>query len=144
MRMLFLFGLIGLLAACSTPSNELKRTYLNPVNGYAQVVVVEQFGIKTLYVSGQIGEGEDFESQLRDTWKKVEAELKNAGATLEDLVKINTYIADYQTEHIQIFRKVREDIMEGMNNRPASTLVGVTALAVPGRMVEIEAVAVVK
>jgi enamine deaminase RidA (YjgF/YER057c/UK114 family) len=55
---------------------------------------------------------------------------------------MNTYIVDYQPEQLEIFRNVRKEVM-GDEKMPASTLVGVTALARPEWLIEIDAVAVV-
>jgi enamine deaminase RidA (YjgF/YER057c/UK114 family) len=64
--------------------------------------------------------------------------LAAAGADYDDIVKITTYVVNYRPEHRAIVGKVRANGMP-----PASTLVGVSALALPEWLVEIEAIAVV-
>jgi enamine deaminase RidA (YjgF/YER057c/UK114 family) len=61
---------------------------------------------------------------------------------MDDVVKMNTYIVDYGPESLEVFRGVRKELM-GEADMPASTLVGVAALALPEWLIEIEAVAVV-
>lgn len=73
---------------------------------------------------------------------ELKSQLSDAGASLSDIVKMNTYIVDYNESHLELFRNVRNEFFP-KENRPASTLVGVTALALPKYLVEIEATAVV-
>jgi enamine deaminase RidA (YjgF/YER057c/UK114 family) len=68
--------------------------------------------------------------------------LAAAGATYADIVKITTYVVDYKPEHRIIIGQARAPFFAN-GTPPASTLVGVAALAVPEWLVEIEAVAVV-
>ena len=137
----FCVSFISHLQAQDTP--RFQKEYINPANGYTQVVAVTTGPVKTLYISGQVGEGEDLESQLRSAFSNLEKQLQDAGATLADLVKTTTFFVDYQSDHLEIFKKVREEFL-GTRNLPASTLVGVQSLALERFLVEIEAVAVVK
>jgi enamine deaminase RidA (YjgF/YER057c/UK114 family) len=68
--------------------------------------------------------------------------LAAAGAGFGDVVKITTYVVDYKPEHRTIVGQARAPFFAG-GAPPASTLVGVAALALPEWLVEIEAVAVV-
>ena len=124
-------------------SQGLKKEYISPKNGYTEVVAYSQNGIKTIYVSGQIGEGKTLDEQIRSSMINLKTQLELAGAELEDLVKINTYIVDYKESDLDVFRQAREDIF-GNIDRPASTLVGVQALALDKWLVEIDAVAVIE
>ena len=67
--------------------------------------------------------------------------LAAAGASYDDIAKITTYVVDYRPEHRAIVGKVRAAFFTS-RTPPASTLVGVAALALPELLVEIEAVAV--
>ncbi len=125
------------------PNSKLTKTYIDPAQGYSQAVAVEANGIQTIYISGQVGSGENFEAQFRDALSKLFKTLENAGATFDDVVKYNTYIVDYQPAYLDTFRTVRKELL-GDKDMPASTLVGVQALGRPEWGVEIEAVAVVK
>ena len=53
-----------LLRGCTNP--KVEKRIVQPTNGYAQMVVIEQGNVKTLHISGQIGQGEDLEMQMRD------------------------------------------------------------------------------
>jgi len=58
------------------------------------------------------------------------------------VVKITTYVVNYKPEHLAVISKARASFFPS-EKPPASTLVGVAALAMPEWLVEIEAVAVV-
>lgn len=121
-----------------------KKEYLHPNEGFSQVVVVETKTTKTLHISGQIGEGNDLESQTIATFKNLETLLKECNSSFEDVVKMNTYIVNFSPEtDLPIFRKVRKEFL-GNDNYPASTLVGVTVLGNRDWLIEIDAVAVIE
>lgn len=127
-----------------THTRIFNKTFFSQTNGYSQVVAVETNEMKTFYVSGQIGEGEDLEAQMRSALANLEKELATAKATMKDIVKMNTYIVNYDpSTDLETFRNVRKEVM-GDEKMPASTLVGVQSLALPEWLIEIEAVAVVK
>lgn len=120
------------------------KEYINPNEGFSQTVAVTTGNIKTLYISGQIGEGKNLEEQTVATFKNLEHELKNGKATFKDVVKMNTYIVNFTPEiDLPIFRKVRKEFL-GHENYPASTLVGIQALGKKEWLIEIEAIAVVE
>lgn len=120
------------------------KDYIHTNEGFSQVVVVETETTKTLHISGQIGEGNDLESQTIATFKNLETLLKECNSSFEDVVKMNTYIVNFNPEtDLPIFRKVRKEFL-GTQNYPASTLVGVTVLGNRNWLIEIEAVAVIE
>ena len=100
-----------------------------------------------VFVSGQTalsGEGElvgegDFEAQTRQVFENLRTVLGEAGASLEDVVKVNVYLTDMG--NLRDFGRIKADYIPGP--QPASTAIGVTALALPGLMLEVEAVAAV-
>jgi enamine deaminase RidA (YjgF/YER057c/UK114 family) len=110
---------------------------------YSHVVVVE--AQKTIFVSGQlardargevVGKG-DMRAQIRQTGENIKAALAAAGASLNDVVKTNTYVTD-----IEEFFKHTDVRMEYFGALPTSTTIEVRKLAHPDLMVEIEVVAV--
>ena len=113
---------------------------------YSHVVTVTGPG-KTIYVAGQlardlegniVGPG-DMRAQMEQTFKNLDACLKAAGATWADVVKTNTFVTDFDE-----FQKCGDIRMRYLGvATPTSTTVGVTRLAGPDFMIEIEAVAVV-
>lgn len=76
-------------------------------------------------------------------FSNLETCLHSAGLTFPDVVKINTFIVNLKPEDLAVVREVRKKYLP-QENPPASTLVGVTALANPDFLLEIEAVAVKK
>jgi enamine deaminase RidA (YjgF/YER057c/UK114 family) len=66
--------------------------------------------------------------------------LKGAGARWSDVVKINNYLVGIET-NMGAFREVRDRYLN-TQAPPASTTIGVPALARPGGLFEIEAIAV--
>lgn len=144
-------GVILLLPACrneqppisSEPEAPLfSKAYIDTHDGYSEAVVVQSGGLKTIYISGQVGTGEDLDSQMRSALSNLKEVLENTGATMDDVVKMNTYIVDYGPQTLTTFRNVRKELL-GETDMPASTLVGVEALALSEWLIEIEAVAVV-
>jgi enamine deaminase RidA (YjgF/YER057c/UK114 family) len=133
----------------------MERKYLNPPTllqprGYTHVVTVEGGG-KMVFISGQVavdkdgklvGPG-DLKTQIRQTVSNLKLALEAAGATAADLVKTNTYIVNYKQADYSALREARAELFPS-GEPPASTLVGVTSLAVDGLMVEMEAIAMVK
>ena len=111
---------------------------------YSHVVVVE--GRKTIFISGQLArdaKGDvvapgDMRAQMRQVGENIKAALAAAGATLNDIVKTNTYVTD-----IDEFFKHVDVRMEYFGALPTSTTVEVRKLAHPDLLVEVEVIAVV-
>ncbi len=127
----------------------MPRTHINPAalskpTGYTHVVTVT--GGKAIFLSGQIAldrEGKvggvgDLKAQARQVYENLKAALAAAGAGFEDVVKITTYLT--QIDRIGEIREVRAAYFCGVDP-PASTTVGVTGLARPEFLIEVEAVA---
>lgn len=64
--------------------------------------------------------------------------LEQSGATLADVVKLTVFLTDMST--LPDYTRIKGTFFEG--DQPASTAVGVVALARPEMMVEVEALAV--
>lgn len=121
----------------------IEKEYLEPNEGFSQTVVVKTGNFKTLYISGQIGDGANLEVQTIATFQNLEKQLTNCNATFKDVVKMNTYIVNFNPEtDLPVFRKVRKEFL-GNENYPASTLVGVESLGRKEWLIEIEAIAVI-
>jgi enamine deaminase RidA (YjgF/YER057c/UK114 family) len=122
----------------------IEKEYIEPNEGFSQTVVVKTGNFKTLYISGQIGDGADLEAQTIATFQNLEKQLANCNATFKDVVKMNTYIVNFNPEiDLPVFRKVRKEFL-GTENYPASTLVGIQSLGRKEWLIEIEAIAVVE
>lgn len=115
--------------------------------GFSQVVKVTN-PTTVIYVAGQgplnermelIGPG-DIETQARETFRNVRRQLEAAGASFDDVVKMNIFVLDIKRTQWTV-RKVRSEFVNA-ERPPASTMVEVTGLAVEGMLIEVEAVAV--
>jgi 2-iminobutanoate/2-iminopropanoate deaminase len=120
------------------------KDYLEPNEGFSQTVIVKTGSFKTIYISGQIGDGLNLEAQTIAVFQNLEKQLKNSNATFKDVVKMNTYIVNFNPEvDLPIFRKIRKQFL-GNENYPASTLVGIQSLGRKEWLIEIEAIAVIE
>ncbi|HLQ31722.1 MAG TPA: RidA family protein [Chloroflexota bacterium] len=100
----------------------------------------------TVYLAGAIGHNPDgsltpdIRVQTRRSFDQLEAVLKEAGGSLRDIVKMTVFITDMR--YREGYGEVRAELFPG--DAPASTLVQCVALAAPGGLIEIEAVAVLE
>jgi enamine deaminase RidA (YjgF/YER057c/UK114 family) len=116
--------------------------------GFSQVVAAS--GKRTIYTAGQVSIDErgalvgpgDLAAQTAQVMRNVGLALAAAGASYADVVKITTYVVNYEPEDRAIVGMARAPFFAN-GTPPASTLVGVAALALPEWLVEIEAIAVV-
>ena len=129
-----------------------KNQFINPPGlprpgTYTPVVATS--GGRTIYVSGQVpvnekgelvGKG-DLAAQAEQVFSNIDTALKGAGATFADVVKITTFIVGYKPEHRAVMHQVRSRYVS-KDSPPASTLLGVQALAIADYLIEVEAIAV--
>ncbi|MCA9101109.1 MAG: hypothetical protein KDA63_08170 [Planctomycetales bacterium] len=132
-------------AAGATP-NSLSLMGLQPDgapaddSGYTPGILAE--GVqRVVFVSGQGPEDydADMETQIRQTFTRIGKVLDAAGATFENIVILRSFFV-HLARDLPAYRKVRKEFLK--QPYPASTAVGTTELAIPGLMIEIEAVAV--
>jgi enamine deaminase RidA (YjgF/YER057c/UK114 family) len=91
-----------------------------------------------LHIAGQIGVApEDFDGQADQCWRNIKAILAAAGMGVENLVKVTHFLT--RAEDIAAYGRVRSRHLG--EPRPASTLLVINALARPGLLVEVEAIA---
>lgn len=116
---------------------------------YTQVVAAK--GNRVVFVSGQVSqdaEGKlvapgDLAGQARQVYANLRLALKGAGATPADVTKLTTFVVGYKPEHRRLIAEARSTVFRA-GELPASTLVGVQALAEPGYLIEVEAIAVTR
>ena len=113
---------------------------------YTQVVTVSGIG-RQVFVAGQlardpdgncVGKG-DMRAQIQQVGENIKTCLAAAGASLADIVKINTYVTDFDE-----FQKHGDMRLRYFGPAtPTSTTVEVRRLAQPDFMIEVEAIAFV-
>jgi enamine deaminase RidA (YjgF/YER057c/UK114 family) len=127
------------------PSN---MRFMNPPaiakpGGYTHVVEVTGPG-RIVYIAGQLGlkqNGDiagDFRAQCVQAFENLKAALAAVGATFDDVVKLNNYLLDIP-KNLGIYREVRDKYVN-TSQPPASTTIGIPALARPDALYEVEAV----
>jgi reactive intermediate/imine deaminase len=94
-------------------------------------------GIAPLDAEGRLVGGADVAAQARQVFRNMQLVLEAAGIGFGDILKVTVYLTDVDDRHH--INPVRQEYFGA--SRPASTLIGVAQLAVPGMKVEIEAVA---
>ncbi len=125
-------------------------TLANFRRAFTQVVAVKSGGAKTVYVSGQVAidkEGNvvgkaDLAAQAQQVFQNLALALQSAGATPEDVVKLNVYVVDMKPEDGRTVGRARRQFFT-QQDLPASTMVGVQSLVMPELLLEAEATAVV-
>jgi enamine deaminase RidA (YjgF/YER057c/UK114 family) len=129
------------------PNEHINPPGVSTPTGYTHVVSAP--GGRIVFVSGQVaadasgqvvGEG-DLARQADQVFENLKTCLAAAGATFADVTKLTTYVVNYKPEDRPIIVAARQRHLPA-ENPPASTLVGVQALAAPAYLLEIEAVAV--
>jgi len=112
---------------------------------YAQAVKITG-GSTMLVLSGQVdydGKGGvtnpgDMKAQALACFRHVKAQVEAGGGTIADIARLNVYVTDMSK--VADYRAARAEVFGDI--KLASTLVGVTALAQPGFVIEVEAIAI--
>ncbi len=130
----------------------VQRTAVNPVMwaaemGFNQGELVAGH-TRTLYCSGQTAMSRDgkpqhdgdMAAQLALSFDNLEAVLREADMSVADLVRLNVYTTDVDL----LFRHygVLASRLGAAGVAPATTMLGVIRLAIPGQLVELEGTAV--
>jgi 2-iminobutanoate/2-iminopropanoate deaminase len=131
----------------------MSKEYINPNNlfpslphGFSQAVVAS--GRKMVFISGQtawdaqknIVGGDNLLEQTRQALRNVKAAIEAAGGSLKDVVALRIYIVNYRPENAAAVGSALKEFFP--QTPPASTWIGVSTLAVPEFLIEIEATAV--
>jgi enamine deaminase RidA (YjgF/YER057c/UK114 family) len=122
---------------------------LHKPNGYSHVAQIT--GGKTIFIAGQValdasgnivGQG-DYRAQLQQVFRNLKTALETAGASFQNVVKLNYYVVDtVEASEFFAYREVRDRYVDTANP-PVATVVVIRRLFRPEFLIEIEAVAVV-
>ena len=109
-------------------------------------------GSKIVLVSGQVSsdaEGTtvgvgDLAAQIERCYRNVATALAGADATFDDVARLNVYVVDWTPDKMPVFLEGIDRASEMLGTKPVPplTVVGVSALAAPEYLVEVEATAV--
>jgi len=112
-----------------------------PISHYTDAVQADGLlfvsGCVPVDADGRLVGQDDVVAQARQVFANIGAILAAAGSGFADVVKVTVYLLDIDDR--RRINAVRQEVFG--EARPASTLVEVSRLAVPGARLEIEAVA---
>jgi len=97
---------------------------------------------RVVYIAGQTGVDKDgkvaqgFRAQTVQVMENIKIALAAVGGSFENVVKLNSYLVDNAANQ-GTYRDVRASYFPGKPSLPASTSVGVPALAQPGYLIEV-------
>jgi enamine deaminase RidA (YjgF/YER057c/UK114 family) len=128
------------------PRQSMNPPELHPAPGFSHVT--EARGARFVYFAGQVAldrelgivGGDDLFQQTKAAMRNLELAIKAAGVDWDDIVRRTIYTTQ-PTEYQTITRAIEE--VQGSSDHPAQTIVGVTGLAVPGLLIEIECTAAI-
>ena len=127
----------------------MTKQYLNPPTlfdakpfGFSQIVTCPEgmvfiSGQTAWNIQGQLIGDADLGAQLTAALNNVASALEAIGGAVTDVVRVRLYIVDHVPENLEIVGGVMTRFF-GRDTLPASTLIGVAALAVPEFLVEVE------
>lgn len=112
--------------------------------------VVSASGSRLVFVAGQVStdaEGnligpDDVGQQAYEAFRNVTVALAAAGARPDQVAKITIYVVHHRPKYLQAISEARQAWFG--SHKPADTIVGVDSLAESGRLIEVEAIAVVE
>jgi enamine deaminase RidA (YjgF/YER057c/UK114 family) len=126
------------------PRQDLNPDALHPAPGFSHVSVAG--GSRLVYFAGQLAldqefgilGGDDLGEQTKAAMRNLEVAMREVGAAWDDIVRRTIYTL-HPTGYEVITAAIDE--VTGGAPHPAQTIVGVTGLAVPGCLIEIECTA---
>ena len=115
-----------------------------PISHYTDAVragdLVFVSGVVPVDRDGNVVGGEDVGAQARKVFENMGAVLEAAGCGFQDVVKVTVFLTDVDDR--AAINPARQEVFGSA--RPASTLVEISRLAIPGAKIEVEAVAVIR
>lgn len=134
----------------------MPKKYLNPEElfpslqyGFSQIVVSQ--GGRTVHLSGQVAWDEkqqlvgpdDLRVQTRQTLRNIETAMKLAGGSLADVVSMRIYIVQEKLDETHLISEALKAFFAA-DQAPATTWIGVPALANEEFLIEIEAIGMIE
>jgi len=128
----------------------MKKTFVRgtwqKTRAFSPAIVTE--GGRIVWIAGHTGQKDengkslagDFEAQTYQTFRNIEATLKEAGATLKDIVTMTVFLTD--ARNTTRMTEIRSEIFG--SDFPASAAVTVTGFADPHMLIEIQGIAVIE
>ena len=133
--------------------NSMAHELINPdelpvPESYTHVVIAE--GSRMVFIAGQVAEDADdnlvafgdLSGQAHQAFGNVARCLDAAGARPEDVTMLRIYVVGHRPEYLPLISQARMSVFG--DHKPADTIVGVERLAEDGRLIEVEATAVVR
>ena len=119
---------------------------LHPAPGFSHVAIAT--GTRVVHFAGQVAldaqfgivGGDDLGEQTKAAMRNLEVAMRAAGVGWDDVLRRTIYTL-HPTDFATITAAIDE--ITGGAEHPAQTIVGITGLAVPGLLIEIECTAVV-
>lgn len=120
----------------------LNPSELHPAPGFSHIAIAN--GSRLIFIAGQvalapdfsiIGEG-DLGEQTEAAMRNLELALKAVGATFDDVVRRTIYTT--QPTEFETITAAIERVQQSTEH-PAQTIAGVSGLALPGLLIEVEA-----
>jgi enamine deaminase RidA (YjgF/YER057c/UK114 family) len=111
--------------------------------------VIAAAGGRLVFVAGQMSDEtdgnlmfpEDLAAQARQVFANLGRALAAAGARPDQVTKITIYVVDHRPDYLPVIEAARIGLFG--NHKPTDVLLGVATLAVPGYLIEVDAIAVV-
>lgn len=104
---------------------------------------------RLVFVAGQVAEDasgnvvgrDDFAAQARQAFSNLGRALTAAGARPEHVARLGIYVVGLREDHLPAIEAARAAVFD--DHKPVDTLLGVEALAHPGCLLEVDAIAMV-
>ena len=132
------------IVTCAAPLFAEKKCYAPDARAQERAFsrAVTTDGGKVIWLGGQTASlppNPDFDTQVKDVFAQLDKTLKAQGGSLNDIVTMTVFITDARNG--DRFVALRKAAFKSCY--PASALITVTGLAVPGLQVEVQGIAVI-
>jgi len=149
---IFFAGVLAILPACFIlpAAAESDIRFVNPdglfkPGTFSQIAITR--GDTVVYISGQTARDEkanivgtgDVRKQAERVFENLRVAVEAAGGSMGDVAKITTYVVDLKPDD-RLW--IGEMVKKHFPKPPAHTLIGISALAVPELLIEVEAVVI--